>query len=64
MKATDSEARPSLLGLDEDSRQMILDTIKDLRKRILTKEKILEFDKNDFFPEAEIRKMLEPEIGL
>jgi len=64
MNATDSEARPSLLGLDEDSRQIIIGTIKDLRKRILTKEKILEFDKNDFFPEDIIRKMLDPEIGL
>ena len=40
MNATDSEARPALIGLDEDSRQMILDTIKDMRKRFLFVELI------------------------
>ena len=64
MKSTGTPADTSLSGLDTDSIEMILDTVKDLRKRILTKDKILEFDKNDFFPESEIRKMLGPEIGL
>ncbi|MEE8541773.1 MAG: acyl-CoA dehydrogenase family protein [Desulfobacterales bacterium] len=43
---------------------MVLDTIIQLKTRLLTKEKILEFDKNDFFPEDFIRQMLSPEIGL
>ena len=64
MKSTVTEADHSLLGLDSDSRNMILETVKNLKKKILTKDKILEFDKNDFFPETEIRKMLGPEIGL
>ena len=34
----------NLRGLDSETRKMILDTIKDLKKRLLTKEKILEFD--------------------
>ena len=54
----------NLMGLDPDSRKMVLDTVKDLRKRLLTKDRILEFDKKDVFPEADIRKMLDPEIGL
>ena len=64
MRESVTDAGGPLLGLDEDSRKMVLDTVKDLRKRLLTKEKILEFDKNDVFPEKIIRKMLSPEIGL
>ncbi len=64
MKSTVTETDSSLLGLDDNSRQMVLNTVKGLRKRQLTKEKILEFDRNEFFPEAEIRKMLGSEIGL
>lgn len=58
-----SEGRP-LHGLDPESRQMVLDTIGQLRKRLLTKEKILEFDQKEIFPEEVIREMLGPEIGL
>ena len=64
MESSGAGTGKALLGLDVDSRKMILDTIKDLRKRLLTKDKILEFDQNDIFPETEIRKMLGPEIGL
>ena len=51
-------------GLDPESRQMVLDTIAQLKKRLLTKEKILEFDRKEIFPEETIREMLGPEIGL
>lgn len=51
-------------GLDEESRQMVLDTVAQLKSRLLTKDKILEFDKNEIFPEDTIRQMLGPEIGL
>lgn len=51
-------------GLDPDLRQMVLDTVRNLRNRLLTKEKILEFDKKDIFPEETIRELLSPEIGL
>ena len=53
-----------LKGLDQESLQMVLDTIAQLRKRLLTKEKILEFDRKEIFPEETIREMLGPEIGL
>jgi alkylation response protein AidB-like acyl-CoA dehydrogenase len=51
-------------GLDPESRLMVIDTIRQLRKRLLTKEKILEFDKKEFFPEPVIREILGPDIGL
>jgi alkylation response protein AidB-like acyl-CoA dehydrogenase len=59
-----TEPAKPLRGLDPEDLQMVLDTIRQLRKRLLTKEKILEFDKKEIFPEAEIREMLGPEIGL
>jgi alkylation response protein AidB-like acyl-CoA dehydrogenase len=45
-------------------RQMVIDTIGQLRKRLLTKEKILEYDKKEIYPEDVIREMLGPDIGL
>jgi alkylation response protein AidB-like acyl-CoA dehydrogenase len=54
----------TLAGLDPESRQMVLDTVAQLKKRLLTKEKILEFDRREIFPEEVIREMLGPEIGL
>jgi alkylation response protein AidB-like acyl-CoA dehydrogenase len=51
-------------GLDAESREMVVETVRQLRKRLLTKENILEWDKAEVFPEAEIREMLGPEIGL
>ena len=51
-------------GLDLESRQMVLDTVAQLKKRLLTKERILEFDRKEVFPEEVIREMLGPEIGL
>ena len=59
-KATGSE----LYGLDLESRQMVLETVRQLKKRLLTPEKLFEFDRKDIFPEEDIREMLGPEIGL
>ncbi len=53
-----------LYGLDLESRQMVLDTVAQLKKRLLTSEKIAEFDREEIFPEDTIREMLSPEIGL
>ena len=53
-----------LEGLDLESRQMVLDTVAQLKKRLLTKDKILEYDREEVFPEDTIREMLGPEIGL
>ena len=54
----------NLCGLDLESRQMVLDMVVQLRKKLLTREKILELDKQERFPEDIIREMLGPEIGL
>jgi alkylation response protein AidB-like acyl-CoA dehydrogenase len=51
-------------GLPPQSLQMVLDTVRDLKKRLLTKENILEFDKTETFPEKAIRRMLKPDVGL
>lgn len=54
----------ALRGLDAESRQMVVETVRQLQKKMLTQEKILAWDKNETFPEAEVREMLGPEIGL
>ncbi len=54
----------NLIGLDAEMQSMVLDTIRQLRKKLLTKELILEWDKKEIFPEETIREMLGPEIGL
>ena len=64
MGASVSEEEPELKGLDPELRQMVIDTIRQLRNRLLTQEKILEYDKNEFFPEETIREMLGPDIGM
>ena len=64
MGASVSEEEPEIKGLDPELRQMVIDTIRQLRNRLLTQEKILEYDKNEFFPEETIREMLGPDIGL
>ena len=38
-----------MYGLDLESRQMIIDMVGQLRKRILTKEKVLEWDQKRNF---------------
>lgn len=53
-----------LAGLDLESRQIVLDTLGLVRKRLLPKEKILELDKKEEFPEDIIREMMGPDIGL
>lgn len=54
----------NLSGLDTESRQMVIDTVGLLQKRLLTKDKILEYDAKEIFPEKIIREMLGPDIGL
>jgi alkylation response protein AidB-like acyl-CoA dehydrogenase len=64
MAADQSSEEKQLYGLDTESRQMVLETVAQLKKRLLTKDKILEFDQKEIFPEEAIREMLGPEIGL
>lgn len=61
---TSPESGAEKKGLDPELLQMVMETVERLRKRVLTKEKILEYDKREIFPEEIIRHMLSPEIGL
>jgi len=58
------ETQHQLAGLDPESRQMVLDTLEMVRKRLLPKEKVLELDKHETFPQEIIKEMLGPDIGL
>ncbi|MEW6260136.1 MAG: acyl-CoA dehydrogenase family protein [Thermodesulfobacteriota bacterium] len=53
-----------LMGLDPESRQMVLDVVDKLKARLLTREYILECDRHEIFPEDAIREMLSPDIGM
>ena len=64
MTVPEADKKSGLKGLDAGSREMVLETVDRLRKRLLTREKILEYDKKEIFPEDTIRHMLSPEIGL
>jgi len=61
---TDTGSHRPQGGLDEETRQMVVDTVRQLSKRLLTKKAILEWDRDEIFPEAAVREMLSPEIGL
>ncbi len=54
----------NLRGLDAESREMAVETVRQLKKRLLTPEQIRAFDRDEVFPEAVIREILGPEIGL
>jgi alkylation response protein AidB-like acyl-CoA dehydrogenase len=45
-------------------REMVLETLRQLRTRLLTREKVLQWDREEIFPEAEVRELLSPDIGL
>ena len=64
MASNTTSSESDLYGLDIESRQMVLETVGQLKKRLLTPEKIFEFDREEVFPEDAIREMLGPEIGL
>jgi alkylation response protein AidB-like acyl-CoA dehydrogenase len=51
-------------GLDNESLELILQTLKDLGRDLLTPELCLEWDAKDQLPEDLIRKMLSPDVGL
>jgi len=64
MTAPTETAHHDLYGLDLESRQMVIETIQQLKTRLLSADKILAYDKDEIFPEETIRQMLGPEIGL
>jgi alkylation response protein AidB-like acyl-CoA dehydrogenase len=51
-------------GLDPETRQMVIETVRQMKNRLLTQETVLALDKNEAFPEEIIRQMLGPDIGL
>ena len=61
MSADHSDAEMNLYGLDLESRQMVIDMVTQLRKKLLTRETILELDRKELFPEGIIREMMGPE---
>lgn len=64
MSVSPSDSAQELYGLDPELRKMVLDTVGQLKKRLLSKEMVLEWDQKEIFPEDKIREMLGPEIGL
>ncbi|MDJ0781320.1 MAG: acyl-CoA dehydrogenase family protein [Desulfosarcinaceae bacterium] len=64
MATTELTSNSAPYGLDDDMREMVLETLRQLRTRLLTREKILAWDRAEVFPEAEIRELLSPDIGL
>ena len=55
--AADNTDGINLYGLDLESRQMVIDMVAQLRKKLLTRETILALDKKELFPEEIIREM-------
>ena len=47
---TDTGAHRPQGGLDEETRQMVVDTVRQLSKRLLTKKAVLEWDRAKFSP--------------
>jgi alkylation response protein AidB-like acyl-CoA dehydrogenase len=64
MPAHPTDAETALYGIDPEMRQMVIETVRQLRKKLLSKDLILSFDRDEVFPEETIRQMLGPEIGL
>mmetsp|Transcript_8079 Transcript_8079/g.4277 ORF Transcript_8079/g.4277 Transcript_8079/m.4277 type:complete len:552 (+) Transcript_8079:418-2073(+) len=64
MTTSVSENNRTKRGLDEEARHMVVETVRQLKKKLLTKEKIFEFDKKEIFPKQTIEKLLSDEIGL
>ncbi len=64
MTSSATVAENGLYGLDLESRQMVIETVRQLRGKLLTKELVLSFDRDEVFPEETVRQMLGPEIGL
>ena len=57
MTSHTNQTEPALKGLDSESRQMVIETVRQLKDRLLTREKIFEYDKNEIFPEEAVRDL-------
>ncbi len=60
----EKEVEVTAAGLALEEREMILDLLAQVRERMLTPEKLREWDRGEIFPEAEIRELLGSEIGF
>jgi alkylation response protein AidB-like acyl-CoA dehydrogenase len=54
----------ALAGLPIEEREIVLDLLAQIRQRMLTPEKLREWDACEIFPEEAIRELLGPNIGL
>ena len=63
MSTQPTDTETALYGIDPEMRQMVVETVRQLRKKLLSKESILSFDRDEIFPEETIRQMLGPDIG-
>ena len=61
MAAPESQISP---GLDPEMRNMVLDTLDRAASRLFPTQRVLALDKDGIFPEADIRALFGPEIGL
>jgi alkylation response protein AidB-like acyl-CoA dehydrogenase len=61
---TSKERHVALAGLPTPERQIVLDLLSQIRQRMLTPERIREWDAEEIFPEKVIRELLGPDIGL
>jgi alkylation response protein AidB-like acyl-CoA dehydrogenase len=52
------------VGLPIEEREMVLDLLAQIRQKMLTPEKLREWDACETFPEEAIRELLGPKIGL
>jgi alkylation response protein AidB-like acyl-CoA dehydrogenase len=64
VRVTSTEVTVAAAGLASEERQMILDLVAQVRQRMLTPERLREYDEREIFPEAEVRELLGPDIGL
>ncbi|OFW58150.1 MAG: acyl-CoA dehydrogenase [Actinobacteria bacterium RBG_16_64_13] len=53
-----------MAGLPIEDRKGILDLLSQIRQRMLTPERLRQYDKDEVFPEDVIRELLGPKIGL
>ena len=58
------EVEVALAGLPIEDRKGILDLLSQIRQRMLTPDKLRQYDKDEIFPEDVIRELLGPKIGL
>ncbi|MEK7859150.1 MAG: acyl-CoA dehydrogenase family protein [Elusimicrobiota bacterium] len=49
-----------MVGLDAETREMVLETLRDYRKKKVTQEMLREFDRDNHYPEEIMKEMYDP----